>query len=486
MNRAHPAVHVLLIVAALLVALVTPTNHAIARPTEQQIAPVKEKLDKKIKIQFLETPLHRVVETLQREAGVTFVVDTEQSGGIEENPVTLEADSMSILDALDWACRVTGADWEVTGGVIVVSSRRAIARRNLVTKVYDIRSLLVFVPNFMGRSLSIDDALSNTNSGGSAGSFGSNAQSSTSLFGDDSGELDESLTRAEKVEQIVTLIQDTIGVQSDWAAYGGELYSVRELAGSLIIRVTPHEHEQIAKLLTDLTQANERMVALEARFLIVPSATLDNLLGKDGATMVLDAKQVDALVADVQKADARSRKLGAARSVCYNGQRIAVTAANELTFLSDVEPIPGTAGVDPTLSTVRQGASLDVQPTISYQGDAVSLTLRSEVVTEVSLTTSPVPTGSHDTGLTVTGQATDGGEKKPANVKGTVVPSRPARQGLVEVEKPKQDVVRYRTSAQVPDGGAVVLSAGSNMLKALNDGESEVVLILRVRIHTGK
>lgn len=65
------------------------------------------------------------------------------------------------------------------------------------------------------------------------------------------------MMREELTELITSMIQDTIGIQSEWQAYGGEISSLRELNGNLIIKTTPANHRDIQRLLRALTPAND-------------------------------------------------------------------------------------------------------------------------------------------------------------------------------------------------------------------------------------
>lgn len=58
--------------------------------------------------------------------------------------------------------------------------------------------------------------------------------------------------REEQIETLVYFIQDTVGSQEEWAAYGGVSSSLRELNGNLIVKTTPANHRELRKLLEQL------------------------------------------------------------------------------------------------------------------------------------------------------------------------------------------------------------------------------------------
>lgn len=57
------------------------------------------------------------------------------------------------------------------------------------------------------------------------------------------------ISREEQIDMLVTMIQDTIGKQEYWAAYGGTVSSVREFHGQLIVKTTPVQHRALRDLL---------------------------------------------------------------------------------------------------------------------------------------------------------------------------------------------------------------------------------------------
>ncbi len=446
-------------------------------PTEEALAPVKEKLSKAIKIQFLDTPFERVIEFLQRESGVTILIDRHATAGLEQGIVALEADQMTLKEALDWACLVTDTDWDVIKGVVVISTANAIQVRQAVTKVYDVRGLIFNPPNFTSApEFDLNSALSNTSSGGSSGG----AQSATTLFSDEG--IGDQPTRMESIDQLITLIQDTVGHQADWAAYGGNLGSVRELSGNLIIRATPARHKDIADLLARMSEGQDRMISVEARYILVKSRVLEDLIKKNEGEFIIPADKLEAFLTAAGSAENGSKSLGTNRLVMFNGQRTHLTAWSQKAFLSDVEPVSGgDAGLDPTLSVQESGAQIDVEATVAQGGKSIVMTFRGAVVTGIKAHESPIPSGGVDRGASV--QATTKVEQgqKEVVVDGDVMPGKRTGAAYAKLIAPEQDLVTYRTSVSIPNGGAVLMTGASVMIKSLPMEDSEVVLIVRAR-----
>jgi hypothetical protein len=120
----------------------------------------------------------------------------------------------------------------VDRGVIEITTRE-IADSKMLTRVYDIADLLLEIPDFEGPDLSLSS------------SVGRNNGSNEGLLSrrDDDDDEEETLTKAERAEQIVQLIQETI--QPDiWRENGGKA-SIRYFRDSLIVTAPRSVHEAI-------------------------------------------------------------------------------------------------------------------------------------------------------------------------------------------------------------------------------------------------
>ena len=131
------------------------------------------------------------------------------------------------------------------------------------------------MPNFTNApSFDLNEALSNTSSGGSGG--GGGGGSSSSIFGDSDDEEDDELpTRDELIEQITTLITETVGDFNEWSINGGDVSSLDELNGNLVVKSTPDNHRNIVRLLAQLREIRSGQISVEARFLLVDESFLE-------------------------------------------------------------------------------------------------------------------------------------------------------------------------------------------------------------------
>ncbi|MEM6507587.1 MAG: hypothetical protein AAF711_19285, partial [Planctomycetota bacterium] len=305
------------------------------------------------------------------------------------------------------------AGFTVSEGIVKISTLRDL-KSETETRVYDIRDLLVQVPNFSNApGFDLNDALSNTSSGGSGqgttgGGGGGGGGGEGGLFGDDDEDEGEELpSRQELVDQIVELITTTVGDPDEWL---DEESTLTELNGNMIIKTTGDNHRQIIGLLGRLRETRAVQISVEARFLAVEKnfmdefrLDLDLVFNTDNADLDLDGApdngastlpirvsndsttlagrtgtavsnrftdaaenaftfgysfindlQVDLLI-NATQADERAISLTAPRVTFFNGQRAYTLVATQTAFVSDLEPIPDTLGFDPTISVVTTG-----------------------------------------------------------------------------------------------------------------------------------
>ena len=174
----------------------------------------------------------------------------------------------------------TPLSYTVDEGVITISTTEDLAR-NVETLTYDIRDLIINIPDFSDAP-DFNIGQNNNNSGGGGGggqNGGGGGGGNNSLFGNSNQsnqQEDEGPTRAELVEGIVQLLQETID-QNSWKDYGGQVGSVRELNGQLIVTQTPENHRQIVSLLEKLRETRAIQVMIETRFLTVQRNFLEDI-----------------------------------------------------------------------------------------------------------------------------------------------------------------------------------------------------------------
>jgi hypothetical protein len=486
----------LLAFAALFGLLGFVSSGVLAEPTEEELGGLAKPLSEPISIDLIGTPLDRALETLGRETNQNILISPQFVGTLSGLTVTLRIEDLPASKALNLIGIATETDWFVREGVVMIAPSDYVRAMRTETRVYDIRELLESVPNYLGPDISVDGTLSNTSSGGSRArqseSYGSGGGGG-GLFGDDSdSDLGEDMpSRQELVDQIVELIQSTVGDSDNWL---DEDSTVTELNGNLIVKTVPEELDEIGELLSMLSAAGGRMIASEGQFFVVPRKMMDELDGN----LLLDADGYKALMKKLGRdADANARRIASGRTICFNAQRVYIYAAADKALLSDLEPVPDAAGVDPTISTAHNGAVFDVKPTITIDGKHISVAVRTEAIDHAAMSTTPVPVGRVvDRSLRLSGSGDvegvakgAGPEGQDADVEGSASiggsigdPDEAEMTGNAYLGLPEQDIVRHRTNVRVTNGGAVVLTGVTGQFKNVDADQMEVIFVLRLQI----
>jgi general secretion pathway protein D len=414
------------------------------------------KLRQAIPINFDANKLVNVLEYIRNTTGVDIYTNWTalQNVGVEQDmPITLQLSSIPADQALTLVLQQASANTEldpivysIHEGIVKISTQRALVRTTVALRTYDIRDLLVQAPSFEDApDFNLSSALTSSGPrGGTAGGGGGGGRRQN-LFGDTGSDEEDTADREAQIEEIMDLIRTSVGKQEDWVDFGGDVSSIRELNGNLIVRTTPEHHREIVDLLSQLRETRAMQISVEGRFLLVDQNFLDEVgvdldvqigdggpgdkwapikigqdtlgiagrplntgvtgsfgsggggvggpgdffsgLGFAGSGRALDFSvsylsdlQVNLLVRATQ-AHRRAISLISPRITFFNGQRAFITVATQVSFISDLEPVPDADGFNPTLDVVQQGVVLDVDGTISADRRYVTLTVRPSLAT---------------------------------------------------------------------------------------------------------
>ncbi len=176
-----------------------------------------------------EVPLDDALKYVSRLTRLPIVADwnvLEQAGVTRESPTNLRLKGVSTRTFLRYLLRSVPKDEPLTAYVdegIVRITTLAAADRDLVLRVYDIRDLLVVIPNF-----TVDDV------GQGGGGFGGGAG------GNGGG---EETTQQERAQPFIDLIQATVRPDV-WDVNGGTA-SIRFFQGSLVVNAPRSVHARL-------------------------------------------------------------------------------------------------------------------------------------------------------------------------------------------------------------------------------------------------
>jgi len=489
---------------------------------------VEDKMNRAVKIK-LQQPIQEVdFDTQALDYAIDFIRQITETNiyvnwnalrdaGIDEDTtINLKLNNVPANHALALLLRQVSTDldpvtYSIRKGIVEISTRQDLTMAT-VTKTYDIQDLMFTVKRFSNApSFDLNQALSNTNSGGSgtgssstsgsggggggggntSGGGSGNNQSGWDTDTDDVD--DEQPTRLEVVENLVDLIRNTVGRPDEWVELGGSVSSLRELNGTLIIRTTTDNHQEVTTLLNQLRDARAVQISVEARFLLVDQnfledigadvdITISDVGGKWGDIVIsqdsfgvtaapstgfpggflpiaggaagapsgrsldlslsyLDDLQVSLLVRASQQ-HRRSITLTAPRLTLMNGQQAFLYVARQISFVSDVEPIADAIGFDPTLSVLNEGVVLDVEATVSADRRYVTMTAMPSLSTIVK----PIRKETQTVLFTT--------EDDPDTPD---IDESSERLISASIEVPEAEITEIKTTVSVPDRGTLLM-----------------------------
>jgi general secretion pathway protein D len=391
--------------------------------------------------------------------------------------------------------------YTIDDGVITISTADDLAK-NTNTRVYDIRDLIIDVPDFTNAPPFDLSQVTQVSSGGGGGQ---------SLFSGNSTGTGQNTgpTRADLVESIIKLIQDTVASDS-WKDNGGAIGSIRELQGQLIVTQTPENQRALVGLLEKLREQRAIQVTVEARFLVVQRNFLEDIgvnlnmefntnstgtgfgpisitnssgtftapgnlnTGLPGTIALdpsfannlttgftyLDDFEVNLLIRATEDT-ITSTQVTAPRLTLFNGERAWVVVETGQAYVSNLTPVVSTGAVAfaPTAAVIPSGVELDVQATVSADRKYVTLVLRPTLSRLIDIVNFPVSAAAAGAFTTVTGETS-----------GTTIQSF--------IQQPEQQVTQLQTTVSVPDGGTLLL--GGQTLSAELTREAGVPVLSKI------
>ena len=225
--------------------------------------------DKRIPVDFSDNNLEDVLSFVAQVANIEMDIDwpaLEDIGVNPETPVSLRLTSVPLDTVLDRVLDKAStpdfpAGWAVTDGVLTIASDEVL-RRNTVLEIYDIRDLLIEIPDYdQAPQFDLNTVFQQAGQQGGGGG-------GQSPFQVNQQQLNDQYDRDALVEDIRNLIQENID-REGWVDFGGETGTITELNGNLVIVNTPKNHRQITGLLSKLRAVRNLQINVESRFLLI-------------------------------------------------------------------------------------------------------------------------------------------------------------------------------------------------------------------------
>jgi Flp pilus assembly secretin CpaC len=447
---------------------------------------------------FEGTTFTEAIDFFRDATGANIFVNTRalDAAGVDRaTPISLKFHNVKFSKALDTILAMVGGQtklaYDIDEGVITISTADQL-NQNVVQEVYDIRDLLVSVPNFQLSDVTSLASSISSGGGGQTVGGGSGASSSSSSNNNLSGAFGGGGASATQnndtmlMDAVVKLITDNVASDT-WKTNGGTVGAISDLMGSgqIVVTQTPDNQRKVLDLLDKIREKRQIMVTVEARFLTisrdfiedvglnldatfntnqgpnsvfstVPVHILDNNFTSGIQTGVpnsigtaatpatlaftyLDDFQVNFMISAVE-ASKTSSLVNAPRVTLFDGGTAVLFVGTSFDYVSNLVPTVGaggSVGYTATITPGTTGVSLFVKATVSADRKYVTLQLQpiltgEPVFTPFSITTAtaPVVTGS-----------------------GTVTSSAVTE----TIQLISQSVTSVETVVSVPDGGTLLM-----------------------------
>lgn len=239
------------------------------------------------------------------------------------------------------------------------------------TRVYDIRSLLLEVPDYRATfsDLRSDDLYGPPVRKKAEGVFGQDAASAQTPS--------RAETRQRNVDAIIEIIETAIAPES-WMDNGGDPGSIRQYAGQLIVTQTTENLSAIERLIGLLKAARSATVRVEVWFVQVSTAAYERhqiapLLWKEELGGLEFLKMLDDNK-DVLEA-IRVTVSG------FDGQRVFASAGTQVNAVVGATAMvaASSSAFEPLVRQLVDGVTLEVQPVIDSDRKSVLLDLRASI-----------------------------------------------------------------------------------------------------------
>jgi len=201
--------------------------------------------------------LEDVLQYISNVAGVNIHVKwgTLNAAGVDRNSeVNIRLIDVPVEKALrvilEDVAGVNPLDFYVDEGVITISTQSDLAQ-NMQTRVYDIRDLLIHVPDFEASQLDLA------------------AKTEEAQLPERAEE--EEIDREEIINDLIDRIMEIVDERS-W-----DEGSITEYRGQLIVKQTKENHLKILELLKMLREARAIQISIEARFITVDASFLERV-----------------------------------------------------------------------------------------------------------------------------------------------------------------------------------------------------------------
>jgi type II secretory pathway component GspD/PulD (secretin) len=408
-------------------------------PVQKSISQeMQTKLDERLSIEFINTPLHDVIAFLQEKSKMNFFLDKDAS----DTSVSIKLNDVPLSVILEYILP-KNLSYVVTDNIVHVTLEP------LELRVYDVRDLLI---NLEDREPDLTTQ---------SGRVAETEEQRTAVGGD----------TFDRVREIINLITSTIEPAS-WSANGGKgMIAAREgMLGDIVVTHKLGVHKGVEGLLAALRSSADLQVVIEARFIRVSDNFLEayghninsaDFRGQDdserggifsdtgqtfidtGSTTALGATSglnltyqifggsfIEGFLKAVQESD-EAETVTAPKITLSNTQRGSIKVVTTESYISSYTIVSQTP--QPVMSEIDEGTTFSVRPVVSADRKYVSLEVH-PIITDVTLASTNFVTG---------GASTSGGGTTTSNTN--------------VIQRPQTTKQELSVTVSVPDKGILMI-----------------------------
>ena len=229
-----------------------------AKGEEQWKMDIRKKLQRRVSFEFVDTPLQEAVSFLRSLTNVTMIIDPKVLEGGAPT-INLRVTDMTLELALGWILKLAELDFALKDKAIFISKKTSLIE-DVELRIYDVSDMTLVIQDMPGPELqlqALDPSQDQAGGGGVANPFQAAAAAPT-------------VTAA----NIADMIRLHVRPES-WDPTQGT--SIEERSGKLVVMQRPEVHALIDQLLANFRATQKIMVNIEARFLQLNQANLEEI-----------------------------------------------------------------------------------------------------------------------------------------------------------------------------------------------------------------
>jgi len=244
--------------------------------------------------------------------------------------------------------------------------------QDLVTRVFDIRALLLEVPDY--RAVFSDLRSDDLYGPGTALRRGVDTSGRTEDAKDTTPfEAERAATNAERLMQIIA---DVVAPDS-WQRTSGGLGALHYYGGQLVVANRADVIAAVEKLLNLLKASAARKIQIYAYFIIPAEGSNSSALDGLMEHTAFEPEKFQSLI------QARKDRITVARVALtgFDGQRVAITSGRQINVIAGMQPVvqERVSVYDPVVRQLIDGVTLEVQPVFDESRNAVLVDLRASL-----------------------------------------------------------------------------------------------------------